>query len=322
MLNPPGPEERYTKAEMLVEAARAGLVANEALFDRWVTAGLLDSARADGRGKGRGVLRTWPEPQRKLWLTLLGKRGEVTSLRALANAPVFMWLIWGDSYVPQRQAQRALETFAEVNRRSPRHDYRAAARALVRSVAAPKADHRSKDALADALTAAGVSKRFNPAIERLLTAVVGPDDPAAQTDGPRLAGILEAQWAARADFAEFEPWRFRWARAMYLFSQFDYGRARPYLASDPRFGHLHRPFDFENLLSGACHELLLILGLSRLRPPATTLPEILTFAPWEEGSGHIETSVHPEYSRLWTPRGMPMRGLGIEARIWLDSNHG
>jgi hypothetical protein len=322
VLNPPGPERRYTKAEMLAVAAGAGLRANEALFDRWVTAGLLDFAQTVGRGKGRGILRTWPESQRNLWLTLLGKRREITSLRTMANGPVFMWLMWGDSYVPQRQAQRALETWAEVTRRSPRHGYHASARGLVRSLAAPKADKRATSALIDALADMFAARRYNPAIERLLVAVVGPSDASAQTDGPRVAGILEAQMRAREDFATFKTWRFGWARAMYLMSQLDYSRAQPYLATDSRFGHLNKRFDVEYLFGSACNDMLLILGLSQMHPPPATFPDVLTFAPWEEGRGHIETKVLPSYSGLWTPRGAPMTALGIEARIWLGSKHG
>jgi hypothetical protein len=138
----------YTKAQMLQAAAAEGLPANGPLFDRWITLGLLDAARAAGRGYGRGVLRTWPEGQLQLWRTLLSQRQRgVTRPRTLANVPVALWLFWGEDYVPLRQVRRALETYAEIGRAAPRHDYREAARTLVRDLATPKADPHAKEAL-------------------------------------------------------------------------------------------------------------------------------------------------------------------------------
>jgi hypothetical protein len=318
VLNPT--DGAYTKSEMLRIAAAENLRATGALFDRWVTLGMLDSAKAEGRGYGRGVLRTWPEGQVQLWQTLLRQRERgVVRPRVLANVPVGLWLYWGEDYVPLRQVRRALETFAEVGSPAPRHDYRASARSLVRDFSAPTADHRAKEALLDALVDSAKSGKLDDdTIERLAVAVVGPEDRSQQADGPRLAGMLIAQFAARTEFASFQDYHFRWARAFYLFASEDYSRTRSELAADPRFGHIHGSYDFEHALNRACHDVLFILGLSLVVPPNPSLPEFLSLEAWRDGRAQLEVQTEIELSRLWLPSGQMAGGLGVQARFWTD----
>ena len=318
VLNPT--EGAYTKEEMLQAAAAEGLQANSALFDRWVALGLLDAARAEGRGYGRGVLRTWPEGQLQLWRTILSQRQRgVARPRTLANVPVSLWLFWGEDYVPLRQVCRALETYAEIGRTAPRHDYRESARTLVRDFAAPQANRHAKEALIDVLTESARTGRLDEdGLQRLAVAVVGPTDHAQQADGPRVAGSIRAQFAARASFHSFKDYHLRWARAMYLFASEDYSRTRSTLASDPRFGHIHGPYDFEHALSRACQDVLYILGLSLVVPPNPSLPEFLRLEAWRDGRAHLEVAAALEVSRLWLPGGQMAGGLSLEARFWTD----
>jgi hypothetical protein len=313
-------EGAYTKAEMLRASEERGLPANTALFDRWVALGLLDSAESRSRGRGGGVWRTRAEGQLQLWLLLLSQRQRgARSPRVLANVPVGLWLLWGEDYAPVRQVRRALETFAEVGRSAPRHDYRASARTLVRDFAAPSADHRAKEALVDLLVDSARTGTLDEAeLERLLIAVVGPSDPSQQADGPRVAGILRAQFTARTRFASFEDYHLRWARAMYLFASEDYSRARPALAADPRFGRTHGPYDLEHVLNRACQDVLLILGISLVVPPSPTLPDSLTLGAWREGRAHLEAEASEELSPLWLPDGQVAGRVRMNVRIWSD----
>lgn len=312
-------ENRYSQAGLLAEAKRAGFKANKALLDRWVTLGLLDHAEPTGRGYKGGVLRTWPETQRQLWLTLLDKHRTVDSPRALANIPTAVWLIWGEAWAPLRQIRRALETYSEVRKPALRHDYPAAARKLVRDFARPGADPHAKAALADAIVLSARERVFHEEeIARLLLEVVGPADPGAQTDGPRVLAILRAQWAARARFDALTDGHFLWARAVSLYAQADYARVWPTLASDPRFGKIHEPFDLDDLANRACQDLLLVLGMALTTPPGPNTPEPLQLQPWLEGRGHVTTDVELQRSPLWLPRGQVRGGLSIHAQVTID----
>lgn len=312
-------ERRFSRAGLIAEAQRAGFKANQGLVDRWVTLGLLDRAEATGRGYKGGVLRTWPETQRQLWLTLLDKHRSVESPLTLANLPTAVWLIWGETWAPLRQIRRALETYSEVRKPALRHDYPTAARKLVRDFARPGADARAKAALADAIVVSARERVFHEdEIAPLLLAVVGPDDPGAQTDGPRVLAILRAQWAARARFDELTDGHFLWARAFSLAAQSDYARAWPSLASDPRFGKVHEPFDLDHVASRACRDLLLLLGMALTAPPGGGTPAQLQLQPWLDGRGHVTTNVELQHWPLWLPGGQARGGLSIRAQVTID----
>ncbi len=144
---------------------------------------------------------------------------------------------------------------------------------------------------------------LHPNVDR----VVGPADSSAQADGPRVFGILKAQWAARTHFYEFEDGHFQWARMFLVSAQADYERVRPLLASDPRFGKLHEPYDLDHVANRACRDMLLVLGMAIAAPPGPQMPMPLTLDPWLEGRGHISTTVEVERSPLWLPDGQMRR---------------
>lgn len=317
------PTRRYTQADLLAEARERGYVVSSGQIERWVTLGLLDHAERRGLGRGRGVRWTWPETQRRLWLTLLDKRRATQQVRALANVPVAIWLYWGEAYVPLGQVRRALETYSEVGKAARRHDYRRAARSLVRSVARPGADPRAKSALVDQLVVAAQTRGLDiAAIAPLVQEVVGGVDPSAQLDGPRAIGMLQAQWAAVTRFFELTDAHFRWARAFLLYAQADYSQVRPSLASDPRFGAMHHPFDFEHLANSACQDVLFVLGMALLAPPAPQLPEPLQLDPWLQGRVHLDTSVEVVQSPLLLPHGVGGDRLAVDVTIRLDPPDG
>jgi len=286
-----------------------------------VTLGLLDAARPGGRGPGggRGGHWTWSANQRRLWLTLLDKRRGTDQPRALANLVVSVWLYWGEDFIPIRQLQRVLETYAEVRKSRRRHDYRSSARTLVSRIARPGAKARNKAALVDLL----VDGAWNRALEDdlvkpLLLDVAGPADPGAQLDGPRAHLILAAEWAAVTKFQKLTDAHFRWARAFVLVTQADYALTRPELAADGRFGALHQPFDFEHIANTACQDVLFVLGMALTAPPAATVPEALQLRPWLEERAHLETKVALRQSPLLLPPGTAGDRLAVEVTIRID----
>ena len=308
----------FTKTDLVAEARSAGFVVDEKLIDRWVSAGLLDQAQPRGRGRGRGVGRYWPESQRNALVSLLDKHRTARYLRTLTNVPVLVWVIWGEDEVPLRQVRRALETYAQITPGKRPFRGRAWARELVTKIAIPSATGYQRQALADTLLRNLESDTIDdPDLDRLFAIVVGPEAPAAQADGPRMLSIIRAQWAARARFSELKDGHFRWARAFMLASQADYSVTSPLLAADPRFGHLHAPFDLQHIANEACHSILLILGLGLTFPPAPPMREELRLDPWLAGRAQLRTGVVP-HSQLDANSRWRISGLGISIAITLD----
>jgi len=88
---------------------------SDRMVTEWGRLGLLDIGERVGRKDGRrGAFYTWPDNQYHLFVTLLGKRGDVRHTKALVVIPVGIWLYWGDEWVPLRQVRRALLTSVEL----------------------------------------------------------------------------------------------------------------------------------------------------------------------------------------------------------------
>ncbi len=124
----PDESRRYSRDEMLRAVAAKGFQASPRLVTDWVGLGLLDRPTRRGRGRGRGIEATWPENQLRLFLVLLGHRRRGVHVGPLANVPVWLWLAWGEDYVPLRQARRALSTWLAADEKAPanRGDFRIA----------------------------------------------------------------------------------------------------------------------------------------------------------------------------------------------------
>lgn len=109
---------RFSRKELVQSAVDAGHAnTTKRLVTDWAAIGLLDLGTERGRGRGKGKVYLWSENQRRLFLVLLDKHGTVAR-PTLLNIPISLWLIWGDGYVPLRQARRALASWAGANRRS------------------------------------------------------------------------------------------------------------------------------------------------------------------------------------------------------------
>ena len=107
--------EPGTIDDLVRDADQAGHLVTSRLITDWVAKGLLDrpDRRPRGRGKGSAKALYTPE-QRKLFLTLLGKRSEgAHQIDRLARVPIFLWLYaeQGMERVPTRQVVRALHTW-------------------------------------------------------------------------------------------------------------------------------------------------------------------------------------------------------------------
>src|SRR5438874_3846691 len=99
-----------TRAAFLDALIARGFPRTPRWHERWIELGLLD--RGD-RSPGNASY-TWPATQLELAVTLLRQSAKGLSLGALPKMVVFVWLGWGDAYVPRRQIQRAMQTWARA----------------------------------------------------------------------------------------------------------------------------------------------------------------------------------------------------------------
>lgn len=309
----------YAQADLIREAKRRGFEVSQGLVEKWVGLGLLDQGTRRGKGKGRGATFFWPESQLQLFLLLLEKRSAVTRVRVLANLPVAIWMYWGEDYVPLRQVRRAMETWADVGRARARHDWDGMARKIVHSIADPSST-RSERVLAADVLAEYVRTRSTERddLETVLRPIVGPSNPTAFTDAPRVAELMVAQVEAIKHIQEFPDAIFRWARAFLLVAQGDYVRSQPQLATDPRFGSLHERPSFEDFVTGACHDLTVALGLYMARPSGPALPQPLDPTLWEAGRARMTVTANYEPSPLTLPPGVDGGRIRVDAHIEVD----
>ena len=140
----------------------AGFAPSKRLLSDWVSLGLLDQSTRRGLGRGKGTEATWPQQQLNLFLALLEKHPTVSHIAPLCNLPVFLWLWFGDEFVPTRQARRALMTWGGANRHSSSwRAARAAAVTLAGQFAHPDANERALERFITAIARATYGAPFD-----------------------------------------------------------------------------------------------------------------------------------------------------------------
>src|SRR5437660_1550469 len=113
----------YTAEDLVRAAHERGFedVSSRLVVD-WVQRGLIDQPTKTGRGPGggRGTRKgTWPRFQRDLFLREVDQHHDrARRIATLCNIPVFVWLWWGDDWVPLRQVVRAMDTYRRSYRTS------------------------------------------------------------------------------------------------------------------------------------------------------------------------------------------------------------
>ena len=173
----------YTAEELVELASLNGLTATARLIRDWVSLGLLDRPRKRGLGRGKGTIATWGQNQATLFLALLRQRRDNTSsVHALCNLPVSLWLYSGDDYAPLSQVRRALATWSPRARSSSYNRALAAASEVVERFANPGAPAEAKRHLRDAIAdiQAGVeldSSSLLRKAERVIDPAVAPKGP-------------------------------------------------------------------------------------------------------------------------------------------------
>jgi hypothetical protein len=170
-------EAGYTIEDLVSSASARGHDAGTRLVTDWVRRGLLDHPQKRPLGHARGSLPALYTPQqRDLFLALLDKRRDgATHIKSLARVPIWLWLYYGDAWVPTRQVTRTLKTWLG--------DYTVSRQKAVRNATEtmkqfdhPDATPAARRRLHLALTDVALSRRIvdRPALERAVRDVFEP----------------------------------------------------------------------------------------------------------------------------------------------------
>lgn len=297
----------YTRAQLVAEARQAGFSwANERLVTDWSAKGLLDRpARASGgRGAGSGARYAYSEEQYKLFLALLTKRSEVSTIPPLCNVPVFLWIYYGEKYAPVRQVRRALATAFRADRYGAQRSFersRRTAQEIVKPIAHPKAAKTDVTPLIEALTGViyrGDANESNATVLcRLLDPVVRPGK-FAEHQAWRVAaaqGVITnavARALAISKLSEIPDEIFELARVAQLSTIISYATDWRALAGSPDIGHFiteEPTLDF--MANNACGHLLTGLGLLLLGRRPALLPPGKHVATVRTASGEAEAEL-------------------------------
>ena len=234
--------------ELIVDAKSRGFPATKRLIYDWVEKGLLDHPERRTRGSGGSDKALWSSNQRNLFRILA----------TLCNVPVGMWLLWGDEYVPVRQVQRALRTWAGNSVKVSWTTARRQAREIVNTLDASGGSPAQRDGLIEVLAKIGYSGP-NPEFNRaeLEAAVNDVFDPVVARDtveliAARIRGLRAAKtvseddliWAREVVYSTISRVVLEFSVTAYTFKP---GVVTPALV----------PEDFMNT---ACPKLCLILG--------------------------------------------------------------
>lgn len=274
----------YTAAEMVQAANDANHArVSERLIDDWVAAGLLDRPESRSRGRYGRTPGTWDENQLRLFLSLLAVRVRTKAVADLCSIPVWLWLWWGDDYVPLRQVKKAMTTWATAARKQNQSRAATGTARLARtwgSSETPWADSRRlADSLPPMVATGTVDKTALRAdVARAFGLAEGEaGGPSSEGDlsVDGYVGLLRARVEAIARITAPAPTTFKdgkrrppiadglleWARVFYLTTRQGYDRKRPQLAAafgTARYGD----GALEDQAASSCVDLATILGLA------------------------------------------------------------
>lgn len=267
---------RVNKEDLVTIATAKGYrQVSTRLVDDWVAKGLLDRPEHRPLGYGRGSKpAVWSDNQRELFLSLLEKRDEGMPIPALCNIPIWLWLWWGDSYVPLRQVRRAMQTWAKAAGYPPAGRARTDMRRLMGEWGDPGARRRDRRELEAALYPMVCSGRIDEAT--LLPLVQKVFDPkgtgvsrgpvGGQVTPEGYVRLLHARVQAITHLNGYGDQPFEQARVAYLATRHRYERVRPRLAADPELGERFAEQDLSELVMDACLDLATLLGLAIMTP--------------------------------------------------------
>lgn len=260
-------EQRY-KAEDLIayaNAVRAG--ANRRQVTEYISLGFLDHPRKPGLGRGAGSAPgTWSWAQRELFRVLWAQRPMLTTAE-LCNFPVYLWMFWGDEYVPLRQVRKAMKIWLSRVQfvSAAAADY--AAGEMLRVFGKQASSSAKRQLLAQALRGRKpdldeVRKEISRAATSRAAIRVHGREQEVVVDERVMIGMLRGRLSAEEQLARFPDSLFEWARFFGLFGESAYAREQPALAMDHEHGWLFSPRYHNDFMKSTCATVLTLLGAS------------------------------------------------------------
>ncbi|MEK2475525.1 hypothetical protein [Streptomyces noursei] len=155
-----GITEPGTIDDLVTDAVEAGHEATARLVHDWVAQGLLDKPTRRSKGRRGSAKALHATSQRKLFLLLLEKRQEMPKIPSLALIPLYLWLYFGDEYVPTRQALKAFRTWLKDGMRNKRVASEGA-RGMLQQLDHPLASDTARNRLLRLLTDVQYAGRFD-----------------------------------------------------------------------------------------------------------------------------------------------------------------
>jgi hypothetical protein len=269
-------DDGWTSADLLDEARHRGYSkASSRLIVDWTELGLLDTPKRRGTGRGSKPA-VWSDNQAELFFTLLNKRRTVKRLATLYPIPVFIWLGWGEGYVPIRQVRKVMRSF--VARRGKTSATAAANTAddYFRTLGVKRPTPIQRDNLNQVLSKLSAAHRselghFQDQLDEALRAIIAPN-------GTRLTlptidntiWAINCRLAAAAAFQNHTDER-QLPDLTFQKVQFEYSQTAPaYIHANP----WQRDERLAELANGACSNLLFLLGrtLTTASPPVWAEP--------------------------------------------------
>lgn len=269
-----------------------------ALVRDWTQAGLLDRPQRQPGGRGRGSAPTlYAANQRKLLQVLLSKRSE-SGIPSLARIPVWMWMYWGDGYVPLRQVRRAMLTWLGDGKASSKQagqmardrvvqlDHPDATRAARRELRKAATDFgRTGEVDPDRLERAAFDV-FEPHISQIRRAVGHPDAPMTVES---LVGVTKARQLAVALLrsGQVSDQAFYEARHVHIVAYAEYAANQVAYAASAPADHrdMYERVTVQPALNDCRRHLITAIGLQaphpdrRPEPAASAGPENLRTIP-------------------------------------------
>jgi hypothetical protein len=271
--------EPGTIDDLIADSAATGNPVSVRLIHDWTQAGLLDRPRRRPAGRGRGSAQAlYTANQRMLLQALLAKRSE-TGISGLARIPVWMWMYWGDDYVPLRQVRRALLTWLGDGKVSLKQA-KQTARALLVQLDHPDATPAARRELRKAATDFGHTGEVD--LDRLERAAFDVFEPhvsqirraSGHQDAPMtvdsLVGVTKARQLAVSllrsgrvsDKAFYE------ARHVHISAYAEYAARQVAYAARAPENHrdMYERVTAESALNDCCKHLLTAIGMQALHP--------------------------------------------------------
>ena len=256
----------FTRHDLIGEAdhVRPGLT--DRLITKWVEIGLLDRPHKPGRGRGAGSYPgTWSYEQLQLGLALW-RQYPVRSIADLCNVPVFMWMYWGDAYVPLRQVQLAMKTWLARIKHVPKRAADDSAEKILTTIEGKRPQRAKRELLAEALRSEppDLEQARSVLVTRasVYSTIAVSSGRTVDVDPELVMGLFSGRVAAEDQLAKLPNYLFEWARLFNLYAGGLYVVDQPTLAADPQHGKLFPDRSVAQMIWRACADLLTILGAS------------------------------------------------------------